>query len=781
MMLFRYLRAQWHIIRNRKIYYFINVVGLAIGIASSVLIMLWIADELSYEKMHENADNILMLYKQYKMGEKTQVNPSLPMPLAGTLQDEFPEISLAIRVAPYRAVISSGEDSYNERTISAVDPAYFQVFSFRFLEGDPNSALNEPYSVVLTQEKAKKYFGDSDPVGRTLEFDGGHSYTVKGIIENIEKNTELDNDIIIPFETVYIPGSGNDSWYNHFTNIYILINTPESLNALNLRLTEHMRKYLNEDRNLEIIAQPIRQQHLHDPTEENGRNIYIYIFTIIGLLIILIACINFINVSTSVSLQRSREIGIKKINGGGRIKLISQFMAETFQQTFLGFIVAMMLVEIFRPIFNQLTGKTITIPYLDPCFILAMAGLILLTTLLAGIYPALLISAFKPIDALRGRIISGKGQATFRIILLVFQFTVSVGLIITSLIIYSQLRYMQQKNLGFEKENLMYISLGKTQQNSYSVFRQKLLDHAYISEVCRVSSLPTSVWNIVRGLEWEGMPENELSAFAFLSADEDVVKTLGLKILIGRDFSKDYSLDSTRILVNEEAAKIMGFEDPVGKYIISDSTRIEIIGMFSNFHSLPLTNKLEPMLITMWPDFYFNMLIRIRPGNIEETIDHVETVWKELYRDIPLDFGFVDDRIDMQYRSETRIGNLSVAFTVLAILITCIGLFAIAGHTALKKNQEIGIRKTMGATVRSVILRFVIQYVRWVLVANLIAWPVSWLLMKNWLNNFAYRTNFSIWIFITAGLISILVSIITISWHAMNVASTNPVEALKCE
>ena len=775
-----YLKTQWRIIRTRKIFYFINVFGLALGIASSILIMLWIVDELSYEKMHENADRIMLVHKQYRLGDDVEVNSSLPMPFAPSLKTNFPEIKHAVRVVPHRAVVRSGEQMYSENTLCTADPAYFKLFSFDFIKGDPASALSDSYSVVLTREKAEKYFGNEESMGKVLELDG-QEFTVTAVIRDIEENTWIDYDMVIPFHSIYKEGSDNDDWYSHFINTYIMVDRSTRQDSLNARLSRHIRSYMEDNSSVELLAYPIRDLHLHDPAAQNPKAMYVYIFSVIGFLVLLIACINFINVSTFVSLKRSREIGVRKINGGGRMKLIVQFFGETFSQTFLGFLLAMMLVELFMPQFNQLTGKSINIPYMQPWFIIALAAVILITTLLAGSYPAVLISAFKPVDAFRGRIISGKGQAGFRTLLLIFQFTISVGLIISTLTIYRQIKYIQNKNLGFDKENLVYFPLEETHKENFEVFKERLLDHSQITGVCRSSSLPTSVWNIIRGLNWEGREEEELTAFSFIAGDEDLMETIGLQILNGRDFSREFTNDSSRVLVNEEAARMMGFEDPVGRAFIDDSTRTEIIGVFKDFHGLPLTESIEPMIITPWVDFCNYILVRILPGNTEETIGHMEKVWRSMYPEIPFDHNFVDERINAQYRSEIRIGKLSLTFTILAILITCIGLFAIAGHTAQKADREICIRKAMGASGRSVILRFVFIYLKWVMLANVIAWPLSWLLMGNWLTNFAYRTQLNVGVFLWATLMSTLISILTVGWHAWNASRVNPVLVLKCE
>jgi putative ABC transport system permease protein len=776
-----FLRTQWRIIRSRKIYYFINVLGLSLGIASSLLIMLWIVDEHSYEKMHANAGKIHQVYKQYSMGDVLQVNGSLPMPLAATLESDFPEISRAVRVVRHRSFVRSGDEVYNEENICGADPAYFELFTFPFVQGDPASALDEPYSLVLTEEKARKYFGEEDPMGKTLLFDGETVYTVRGVMKNITSNTEFDFDMVIPFESIYPPGCPDDSWYNHFTETYIYMDNAPAGDSLNARLTRHFRSFLEEDTGVTLITQPIRDRYLDNPEAKTPRRHYVRIFTIIAVLVLLIACINFINVSTFVSLNRSREIGVRKINGGGRKKLVLQFYGETLHQTLVAFLVAMAMVEVIRPQFNQLTGKSIVIPYLEPWFLLGCFGLLLITTLVAGTYPALLISAFRPIDAFQGRISSGKGQARFRTGLLIFQFVISVGLIITSLTIFNQLGYMLDKDLGFEQENLVYLSLEDAHQKNFDVFREQASTHSQVLEMCCTSSLPTSVWNIIRGFEWEGKTGEQVSAFSFMSGDYDLIRTLGLEVISGRDFDRDFPADSDKVLVNEEAARLMGFADPVGQAFVADSSKIEIIGMFRDFHGLPLTEPIEPMLICMWPEMFRYALVRLGPGNPGDALDHLEKVWKELYRDIPFEYNFMDQRIENQYRSESRMGRLAGTFTILAILISCIGLFATAGHSAKKREREIAVRKAMGASTGSLVGHFILDYMKWVLVANALAWPVSWFLMHRWLENFAYRASQGPGIFALAALISAGIAVLTIAWHAFSSSSANPANVLKWE
>jgi len=769
-----FLRTQWRIIRNRKIYYSINVLGLSLGIASSLLILLWIVDEHSYERMHVHADQIHQVYKEYSMGGKAQVNSSTPMPLAATLVSDFPEISRAIRVVDYRSIVRFEDAVYSEENICGADPGYFEMFTFPFLEGDPATALLEPYSVVLTEEKARKYFGDKDPMGNSLLFDGQTAYTVTGVMRNITSNTELDFDMVIPFGTIYPSGSPDDSWYSHFVNTYVYMENPQKSDSLNARLARHLRNYIEEDTDTKLLTQPIRERHLDNPEAKTPRKHYVRIFSIIAVLVLLIACINFINVSTFVSLNRSREIGVRKINGGGRKRLVLLFYGETLHQTLAAFLIAMVLVEVIRPQFNQLTGKNIVIPYLEPWFLLGCLGLLLVTTLVAGTYPALLISAFRPIDAFQGRISSGKGQARFRTGLLVFQFIISVGLIITTLTIFNQLGYMLDKDLGFQQENLVYVSLEEAHQKNFEVFREKVCSHNQILNMGRTSSLPTSVWNIIRGLDWEGKADEQTSSFSFLSGDYDLLQTLGLEVISGRDFNRDYPTDTSKVLVNEEAAKLMGFADPVGQFFNDDSSKIEIIGMFRDFHGLPLTEPIEPMMICMWPEMYYYALIRLQSGNPKDAMAHVEKIWKELYPEIPFQYGFMDERIERQYQSESRMGRLAGTFSVLAILITCIGLFATAGHSVRRREREM-------ASSGSLVRYFVLDYLKWVLIANAVAWPISWYLMHNWLENFAYRASQGPGVFLLSVLISAGIALLTIAWHAYSSSSTNPAKVLKWE
>lgn len=780
-MLSYYLKTVIRIFRGKSLYFFINIIGLAIGLSSFILIVLWINDEFSYEGMHKNAKNVYLLHKQYMMGERLETNSSLPYPLGPSLVDEIPDISHAVRVVRQFPVFNNGEDYYSESDVCAADPDYFRLFTFSFLQGEPEEAFKDPYSIILTKEKAEKYFGDEDAMGKVLWMNNQDQYTVTGVIGNITENTYLDFDMIIPFETIFTPEKYGDEWYDHFIQTYILISPNIDPEGLQEKLTAHIRKYMEEDSTVELRIQRLDRLHLFNLDEKNQRIQYIYIFSLIGFLIILIACINYMNVSTALSVKRSREIGVKKAIGASKNQLFFQFIGEAFVQTLIAFILASVLVELIRPSFNQLTGKEIQLPFTEPWFIFFLFTLLIITTLLSGIYPALLLSSFKPVSAFQGKISSGKGRQTFRTVLVIVQFVISIGLIASSLLINGQLKYIHTKDLGFDKENVMYLPLMSEFSSRYAVFRTTLLGNPRVLNVCRCSNTPSTFWGIIRGVEWEGMPDEGAESFSFASVDHDFLETIGLELVHGRNFSRDYALDSNNIIINQMAMDVMGFEDLEGKKILFDSAGNDIIGVVKDFNSLPLTHEIEPMLILMWPDYYYFMMIRLSPGNFDEIIPFIETTWKQIAPDIPFEYHFLDEKIESQYKNESRMAKLSGWFTLLAILITCIGLFGISSHTAQQKTKEIGVRKVFGASANIIVTRFLLIFLKWVLISSVIAWPLSWYFIRNWLENFAFRIPITIWVFLLSTGIGIAIALITVSYQSLAAANKNPVDTLRYE
>ncbi len=775
-------KTAFRILKIKKAYFFINILGLAIGMASTIFIILWVEDELSYEKMHDNADRIYMLNKKYKMGDRFEINNALPYPLAATIEDEHPEISSAVRIQHRSGVFFNGEEYFTENSVCATDQAYFDLFSFEFLRGDPDNVLDDPNSIVLTESYAKKFFGDKDPMGKVLVYNNEDQFVVKAVIKDIARNTYLDYDIIIPLVAIYKLSVYADVWYDHFLETFIMLEPGSDDSGLNEMLTGHIRKYMTQDSTIEVVVQPLTKLHLYNLEERSERIQYVYIFSLIGLLIIIIASINYTNISTSLSFKRSVEIGIKKVAGASRRQLMGQFMAESFQQTFAAFLLSMATIELVRPYFNQLSGKDINIPYLSPWFILIILGLLIITTLMSGFYPAVYLSSLKPVTTVKQRILSGKGQQLLRVVLVVLQFSISIALIITTLVIYSQMHYIMHKDLGFKKENVLYLRYRGDIRENYEAFREELVRYPDIINIARTSSLPASVWNIVRGVNWEGRTSTHTESFAFLSVDYDFLETMGMELEKGRNFSHDFASDSNAIIINQKAIEVLNYEEPLGKNFLFDSASgNSIIGVVYDFHSTPLRYETEPLLFNMWSDMYTYILIRISPGDPQQAINHIEDLWGKYNPQFPFDYNFLDERIDREYRNEIRMGNLSGTFSLLAILITCIGLLGISSHTTQQKSKEIGVRKVFGASLWSILFRFISIYLKWIVLSSLIAWPLAWIFIENWLKNFAYRVDVSILAFLIASGVSLVVSLLTVAYQSISAANRNPVDTLRYE
>ncbi len=780
-MLINYFRIAFRNIKRQGIYAFINIFGLAIGLASFILISLWIIHESSYERIYKNADNIHQVYKTFLIGDDLDVNSSLPYLLGPTLMNEFPEALHVTRAMRDASLVSHKDKHFRESEIGFVDTSYFNIFNCRFIKGNPAQALEKPFSAVITEDIAIKYFGEEDPIGKVLVIDHEDQYVVSAVIENVPDNTYMNYHILLPITTALRNESDLKNWYSHFIQTYMVLPAEVNRDTINTKLTRLIRSYLEEDATIQLMTQPITKRHLYNPTEKKHRAQYVHIFLLIGLMILFIACINYMNMSTALSVRRAREIGLKKVVGANRGQLAMQFLGESFLQTLFALLVAMTLVELLRPYFNELTGKTIFIPYSSGWFLISLFALLIITTFTAGAYPALLLSSYKPSDVFRGKVVAGKSQVFFRKTLVTIQFSISIGLIISSLLIYSQLKFVIKKDIGFDKENLISLPVVGDLNNKYQAFRNDLVGSPNIVNVCRTSQYPSHIWNIMRGITWEGNESTETFAFGFAAVDYDYLETVGLELVSGRNFSKDFGTDTANYIINEVAAEQFAYDDPIGKKMGSDDLDGRIIGVVKNFNTLPLHYELEPALFRILPDYYWRILIRIRPEKIPETIEYIENTWNAYVPGFPFEHTFVAERIARSYIGDERIGRLAATFTLLAILITCIGLFSLASHTAQQKTKEIGIRKVFGASVQSILAMFIKSFVKWVLIANLIAWPLAYVFIINWLNNFAYRVDIPWYIFILSAVVALVIAVLTVSYQSFRAANKNPVDALRYE
>ncbi len=776
-------------IRNvlrQKSYALISIINLSVGMACFILIMLWVQSEISINKCFQNADHIYLTHKVTPTGNGNSINAQLPYPYATAVKNEIPEVQAITRVRQWPRLVTFGEKHFYENNLVAVDTSYFEVFQMDFVYGDANTALRENKSIVLTENIAQKYFGNENPINQVLEIENTGNYVVSAVVKKPEGVITLQHELFIPIDPLHKNTPDYNDWFSHFLENYIYAPAVKRVDSLDRKITRLYRKY-NYDveskntRFTEMKHLSVANLHLYNVEAKNQRIQYVYIFSLIGILILIVSCINYMNIATSISERRSREIGLKKVVGAFRKQLSFQFLVEALIQVFVAMLVSMMIVELLRPFFNELSGKDIFIPYLSNWFIPVIIILIIVTTLLAGSYPAFLMSSFKPIEAFRGKHKSGKGQTNFRKILVIFQFSVSITLIVATLFIYLQLNYINNKELGFDKENILYDYLNDNITKKYESFRNELLANLNVVNVARGSQLPNNINYGMRGLTWVGKEDEELAHFNFAAVDEDYVETLGLEMLEGRDFSRDFSTDGNHYVMNEAAIKMMNFKNPVGRQFQSDDTTGRVLGVMKDFNSKPLTYGVSPLFFIMVEEYYTYIIIKIRPENKEETVRFIANVWNSYSPLHPFETRYFSQRISGFYKNEIRNSKLALAFTVIILLITSIGLFGLASHTAQKKTKEIGVRKVFGASVFSMVYLFVKMFFRWVLISNVIAWPVAYYFVSNWLDNYVYRVKISVWVFWASAALAIMISIITVGYQSYRAATRNPIDSLRYE
>lgn len=771
---------------RQKLYSFINILDLAIGLACFILILLWVQSEISYDKCFDNSENIYLAHKSVPTGNGVSVNAALAFPFATAIYNEVPEVTAITRVDLHPSLVRFGDLYFEEQNLVAVDSSYFEIFKYEFIQANAELVLRNPNEIVITESIAKKYFEEENPINKLLMIDDDKQYIVSGVVKDPPKNTHLEYNMFIPIEPLYRNTDDYNDWYSHFLQCYIYAPPSVSAETLESRLTDILDKYTNDPdsetvRNVKIKLLPVSKLHLFNVEGKNQRIQYVYIFSLIAILILIVACINYMNIATSMSVRRSREIGLKKVVGAMRHQLLLQFLAEAFIQALIAMLLAMMLVELIRPFFNQLSGKEIFIPYSSIWFIPVLGALVLLSSLLAGAYPAFLMSSFKPVSAFKGNLVSGKGQAQFRKILVIFQFTVSIALIISTLFIYRQLNFINKKDLGFQKDNIMYAFLNDDISKKYDSFRNELLKNPAIVNVCRTSQLPNNISYGMRGIEWVGKEGDDLAHFSFASVDYDFLETSGIELIEGRGFSREYGMDSLHYIMNEATIKMIGYDNPIGRQFSADDEDGKIIGVVKNFHSKPLTRGIGPMFFIMNPEYYVYVMIKIRPENVEETTKYIESVWNNFTSLYAFESHFFNSRIDSYYRNESKNGKLALSFTIIVIIISCMGLFGLASHTAQRKTKEIGVRKVFGASVSSLVFNFVKIFVRWVLIGNIIAWPLAYYFVSNWLNNFAFGITINVGVFLVSAAVALFIAIITVAYQSFRAANRNPIDSIRYE
>jgi predicted permease len=665
------------------------------------------------------------------------------------------------------------------------------MFSFPLVKGDPATALSEPYSVVLTESAAAKYFGGDNPMGRTLSVDRSFDVVVTGVVQDPPANSSLTFDLLSPFRillTEYIGDQNEDNWgFNSFAT-FLLLAPGARASDVNAKLDGYLQRYVPEDKE-RLGIQPLLDVHLRSTLEHDSLSPasikYVWIFSVLAFFILAIAAINFMNLTTARSAKRAREVGLRKVVGARRSQLVRQFFAESVLMALLALGLALILVELFLPPFNGLSGKSIAtswaanLPALAGCL-----GLALATGLLSGTYPALFLSSFRPLRVLKGGWhAAGGGSSTFRKALVIVQFTLSVFLITGTAVISRQMSYMRTKDLGFDKQRIVHLRLFGELTEKYPVLKERLLQNPDVASVTASLGLPTNIRNSPGTPEWEGKDPAAIMEIKADMVDFDYIETFGVPIVEGRSFSREFATDAKEAyLVNEEAVRRMGIQgSAVGKRFSFWGREGKIVGVMKDAHFQPFHQRIEPLVFHIYPDWFSFLYVKLRAGDTAAILRSVEKTWASMGLGYPFDYRFLDEDFENLYRTEARMGTLFRTFAALAVFIACLGLFGLASYMAEQRTKEIGIRRILGASVPAITAMMSREFAKWVLAANLIAWPAAWYFMSRWLEGFAYRAALSPWSFVAAGAIALAVALVTVVSLAARAAVANPVEALRYE
>jgi len=791
-MLTNYFKIMWRGLMKNKFYSFINILGLTIGMASAILILLWIQNEMSHDRFYEKTDRIYLANNRDKVNGKMLAWNNTPKPLGLAIKNDYPEVEDVVRLNEYAAnfLITTGEKHFSIHGEFA-DPGFLKMFSLPLLEGNPNTSLNNPNSIVLTQQLAIKLFGKEDAVGQTVRVDSSDYFTVTGVLKDLPSNSRFNFDYILPWTYATRKGIDDSNWNNNNVLTYILLKPGSSQAAFDKKIkniTINHTKGGGDASTTQVFTQALKDTWLYDKEENGyyvgGRIERVKMFAIIAALILIIACINFMNLSTARSEKRGKEVGIRKVVGAQRKSLVVQFIGESISLAFIAGIFAVIIVQLVLPAYNQLLGLKLFIDFYNPYFWLFAIAFVLFTGLLAGIYPALYLSSFRPIKVLKGTFKSANKVVTPRKILVVLQFTFAITLIICTIIVENQINYAQNRDAGYSRNNLAFIIEFGDAHRNYELIKHDLLATGAVTAVAQTSAPMTESWGDSWGFSWNGSTEDDKKIdFNMFSADHDFTKAMGTKIIMGRGIdAQNYKSDSNACLLNEAAVKIMRLKNPIGTVITAGTDHVHVVGVVKDFI---LGTPYEPVqqMIIVGPIFsgdVINFRLNQNP-TIAANLQKAEAVFKKYNPQYPFNVRFYDHEYDLKFKDEKQTGTLAGLFAGLTILISCLGLLALATFVAETRIREIGVRKVLGASVQGIVALLSKDFLKLVLVSFLIASPVAWMVMHNWLASYSYRVNISIWVFVIAGCMSAAIAFITVSFQAIKAAIANPVKSLRTE
>lgn len=790
-MIKNYLLVAFRNIRKNKTFSFINITGLALGMACSMLILLWVNDERSMDKFNKDTDRLYSVYERQYYDNKIDAFHATPGVLADEMKRVLPDVQYASSFAWQEENTFQVGDKIIKEKGNHAGADYFKMFSYPLLTGNAATALNTPATIAISRKMANDFFGSpQNAMGKMIRYDNRKDFTVSAVFEDIGENMSAKFDFLINWHAFLEDNDWAKQWGNNGPQTLIMLKNGTNAAAFENHIKLFLDKYNKEQGKgfrIELGMQRYDDIYLHsnfgpDGKLDGGRIEYVKLFSLVAIFILVIACINFMNLTTARSVKRGKEIGVRKVVGAFRSVLIRQFIGEAILLSFLAAVVAMLLVAILLQPFNSLTQKHISFPGLNIYFWLSIIALTFITGIVSGSYPALFLSAFNPIVVLKGLPKFSSSATWFRKGLVVFQFVLSIVLIIGTIVVSKQINYIQTKNLGYDRENLIYIPLEGELTKQYDNIKQQALAMPGIKSVSRISQTPTAIQNGTYGVDWDGKDKNSKPMFTNAAIGYDFIKTMNIQMAQGREFSKEYATDSSAYILNETALKKVGYKDPIGRNLVFWGKKGTIVGVVKDFHFNSLKVPVNALILRLGEkDDYGAILVKTEPGKTKEAIASLEKICKPLNPKFPFTYQFSDEEYAKLYTSEEMVGKLANSFAFLAIFISCLGLLGLAMFTAEQRTKEMSIRKVLGANAATVFTLLSREFIILVLMALVIASPLAWLAMSKWLEDYSYHTTISWWMFVVAGVVAIIITLFTVSFQAVKAAMANPIKALKNE
>jgi len=788
-MLKNYILISFRNLRKQKVFSLINISGLLLGITAFLLISLWVLNELSFDRFHRNASTIYRVNEKRLFPDYTEYGFRTPGLLADVLKTNFSEVEETARVAWTGERVFKYEDKvYYETDVLTVDPSFLEIFSFLVVKGDRSQTLKDPLSIVISQSTANKYFGNEDPIGKTLNMENRFDFIVSGVFKDTPQNSHLQFDMLVPYDIVRKLGWKNDAWDFSMGPTYLLLGSNVDIQEFEDKISGFIKNY-DPETNIELFLQPLTRIHLYsnfEPSEGGGPLQYVYIYSFIGFLVLLIACINFMNLSTARSEHRAKEIGVRKTVGAAKKSLVIQFLIEAVFLALVALVLSPVLLKLILPLFNSMTDLNLTLTYFfDWRLILLTLGITLSAGLISGSYPAFFLSRFQPAAVLKGSSSCIQKRSVFRKSLVLIQMSISMTLIIVLLIVFHQIHFLKNKDLGFKDEHVVSISLGISNSDNsliYSRFREEIGQNPSIESIAASFTHLTWFASPTDAIYFKGNRIDRDIPISITSVEFGFIETLGIDVIKGRSFSRDFGTEKGHLVVNEQFEQLLEGESALDQSIaIGENYKGTIIGVTKDFHMASIaTTPIRPLILFLNPGVNY-IFVRIRPENVVGTIEFLENTWRKTSPNMPFRYNFLNEEFDQLYTTVETVGTSLKYFTVIACFIACIGLFGLVSFSVEKRTKEIGVRKILGSSASRIVLLLCMDYIRLNLLANLIAWPAAWFLLNQWLNNFAYQVNISLTTFILSGVLSLGITLFTVSFLTIKASFTDPVQSLRYE